>query len=37
VVIVEVVERNVAAGAIALLDQGFLAKLGQQLAKHPIR
>ncbi|TDV50899.1 alginate O-acetyltransferase AlgX-related protein [Actinophytocola oryzae] len=37
VVVLEVVERNVAAGAVALLDQGFLDKLGQQLAKHPIR
>lgn len=37
IVVVEVVERNVAAGAVALLDQGFIDALGQQLAKHPIR
>ncbi|MFL6119759.1 alginate O-acetyltransferase AlgX-related protein [Actinophytocola sp.] len=37
VVVLEVVERNVAAGAVAVLDQGFLDKLDQQLVKHPIR
>jgi hypothetical protein len=37
VVILEVVERNVAAGAVAVLDQGFLDQLGAELAKNPIR
>jgi hypothetical protein len=37
VVVLEVVERNVAAGAVAVLDQGFIDKLSTQLAKHPIR
>jgi hypothetical protein len=37
VVIFEVVERNVASGAVPALDQGFLDKLGPELAKHPIR
>jgi hypothetical protein len=37
VVVLEVVERNVAAGAVAVIDQGFVDKLGPALAKHPIR
>ncbi|HEX6359841.1 alginate O-acetyltransferase AlgX-related protein [Actinophytocola sp.] len=37
VVIFEVVERNVAAGAVAVLDQGFLDQLGTELAKNPVR
>jgi hypothetical protein len=37
VIVLEVVERNVAAGAVAVLDQGFLDKLDQELAKHPVR
>jgi alginate O-acetyltransferase complex protein AlgJ len=37
VVVLEVVERNVASGAIAVADQGFINELGKELAKNPIR
>jgi hypothetical protein len=37
VVVLEVVERNLAAGAVGVLDQAFLDQLSPQLARHPIR
>ena len=36
VVMVEVVERNIAAGVPEILSQGFIDKLGPELAKHPV-
>jgi acetyltransferase AlgX (SGNH hydrolase-like protein) len=36
VVVLQAVERNIAAGAVEVLDPDFLAKAGQELAKHPI-
>ena len=36
VVVLQAVERNIAAGAIEVLTQDFLTKAGQELAKHPI-
>lgn len=37
VVVLQVVERNIAAGSVEVLDQGFLDKLGAELAKRPVR
>jgi alginate O-acetyltransferase complex protein AlgJ len=37
VVVLQVVERNVAAGAIPVAEQGFIDALGEELAKHPVR
>lgn len=37
VVVLEVVERNLAAGAVGVLDQVFLDQLAPALARHPIR
>lgn len=37
IVVFEVVERNIAAGAIDLLDQRFLDQLDDELQKHPVR
>jgi alginate O-acetyltransferase complex protein AlgJ len=37
IVVLEVVERNVAAGVIDVLDQGFIDRLDQELQKHPVR
>ncbi|MGB3443435.1 MAG: hypothetical protein WBA97_32265 [Actinophytocola sp.] len=36
IVVFEVVERNIAAGAIDLLDQRFLDRLDDELQKHPV-
>jgi hypothetical protein len=36
IVVFEVVERNIAAGAIDLLDQRFLDRLDEELQKHPV-
>lgn len=37
IVVLEIVERNIAAGVPEVLDQGFIDKLGEELAKHPVR
>lgn len=37
VVVLEVVERNIASGDIAVAEQGFLDELNQELARNPIR
>ncbi len=37
IVVFEAVERNIAAGAIDLLDQRFLDQLDEELQKHPVR
>lgn len=37
IVVLQVVERNVAAGVIDLLDQSFLDRLDQELRRHPVR
>lgn len=37
IVVLQVVERNVAAGAVDLLDQAYLDRLDEELQKHPVR
>ncbi|MDQ3786153.1 MAG: hypothetical protein M3422_02785 [Actinomycetota bacterium] len=37
VVVMEIVERNIALGTPAMLDSEFIAQLRQELKKHPIR
>jgi alginate O-acetyltransferase complex protein AlgJ len=37
IVVLEVVERNIAAGVPEVLDQAFLDKLSQELARRPVR
>jgi hypothetical protein len=37
IVVLEVVERNIAAGVIDVLDQGFIDRLDHELQKHPVR
>lgn len=37
IVVLQVVERNIAAGAVDIVDQAFLTRLDQELQKHPVR
>lgn len=37
IVVLEVVERNIAGGYIDVLDQSFIDRLDQELQKHPVR